>query len=253
MEISPAASRSTQRVRHELIRRTLQVLRTQRVTPKLVRVTLYGEQLKGFVSSAADDHIKVFFPGGGDEVAARDYTPRRYDAQAGELDIEFVLHGDGPAAQWAAQVQPGQSLTIAGPRGSFVVSGRFDWYWLIGDETALPAISRRLGELPVDSKVFVVVEVADASEELRFDAPTTSVSWLHRDGKAAGDHALLLGAVAALATPAGVGYTWMACESGVARSLRNYLLNERGFDKQWVKAAGYWKHGARATHEPIDD
>ena len=38
----------------------------------------------------------------------------------------------------------GQWVGIAGPRGSLVIPTGFDWHWLIGDETALPAIARRL-------------------------------------------------------------------------------------------------------------
>ena len=73
----------------------------------------------------------------------REYTPRRIDLVANELDIDFVLHGDGPASTWAAQAAPGQTLDIAGPRASMVVPDLFDSYLLIGDETAIPAIGRR--------------------------------------------------------------------------------------------------------------
>jgi NADPH-dependent ferric siderophore reductase len=103
--------------------------------------------LQGFTSASYDDHVKLFFPalgssepilpkgppgspeaGQGPAPIARDYTPRRFDAVANELDIEFVLHNDGPATSWAAQVQEGHQLGVGGPRGSFVVSSAFDWY-----------------------------------------------------------------------------------------------------------------------------
>lgn len=95
----------------------------------------------------------------------RDYTPRRFDLKTGELDIDFVLHGDGPASTWAAQAQPGQTLHIGGPRGSMVVPDMFDSYLLIGDETALLAIARRLEELSANCRATVVVEVENAAEE----------------------------------------------------------------------------------------
>ena len=60
-------------------------------------------------------------------IAFRD-PPLRFDAAARELVIEFALHGDGPAANWAAQTQPGQRVTIGGPRGSFIVPLDFDWH-----------------------------------------------------------------------------------------------------------------------------
>ena len=82
----------------------------------------------------------------------RDYTPRRYDLDTLELDIDFVLHGDGPASTWAEQAKPGQFLHIGGPRGSMIVPDIFDSYLLIGDETALPAIARRLEGLAAESQ-----------------------------------------------------------------------------------------------------
>lgn len=271
---SPA--RSVQRVRHETKMRVLQVRRVQRLTPQMARVTLGGQDLLGFYSAAHDDHVKVFFPAPGGEQPilpsgppgtplpegaprpiARDYTPRRYDAAANELDIDFVLHGEGPAATWAAQAKPGQSLGIGGPRGSFVVSG-FDWYLLIGDEAALPAIGRRLEELSANSKAMVIVEVENPAEQQSLQSKAqVQLTWVHRDGAKAGEAELLLAALEnALqkqAVPEGDGYTWIACESNVARTLRQYLINRRGFDKEWIKAAGYWKHGAVATHEKHED
>ena len=64
-----------QRVMHELRRRTLNVTQVQAMSPHMTRVEFASEDLKGFVSPAFDDHIKLFF---GD--AMRDFTPRRFDA-----------------------------------------------------------------------------------------------------------------------------------------------------------------------------
>jgi NADPH-dependent ferric siderophore reductase len=261
-----------ERVRHEVRLRELEVRRVEPVTPQMLRVTLGGEALRGFVSAAPDDHVKVFFPapGGqrpvlpagppgsapsaGPQPIARDYTPRRFDPRALELQIDFVLHGDGPAAQWAARARPGQSLAIGGPRGSFVVADDFDWYLLVGDETALPAMGRRLEELREHTRVQVIAEVADAAEQqtLRSRA-TLEVSWLHRAGAAPGGIEPLLGAVRALSLPPGEGYVWIAGESHMARALREHLIADRGLPKAWIKAAGYWKHDAVATHETHND
>jgi NADPH-dependent ferric siderophore reductase len=267
-----AARHSVVRVRHEVRLRELAVRRVDHVTPQMLRVTLGGEALQGFISAAPDDHVKVFFPApgsarpvlptgppgsasaAGPQPIARDYTPRRIDLQARELEIDFVLHGDGPAAQWAAQARVGQSLAIGGPRGSFVVSDDFDWYLLVGDETALPAIGRRLDELRADTQAQVIVEVADAAEQQSLQTRAAlNVSWLHRDGASPGGVEPLLAAVRALTLPPGDGYVWIAGESHVAKALREHLLAERGLPKAWIKAAGYWKHDAVATHETHND
>ena len=64
----------------------------------------------------------------------RDFTPRRHDAEKGELVVDFAIHGAGPATEWASAARPGSRLGVGGPRGSFVVTDDFDWYLMIGDE-----------------------------------------------------------------------------------------------------------------------
>lgn len=261
------------RVRHELKMRELAVRRLTQLTPRMLRVTLAGEQLQGFNSASPDDHVKVFFPAPGEEHAllphgppgaalhgdgprpiARDYTPRRFDPQRLELDLDFVLHGEGPAASWAASARVGQRLGIGGPRGSSVVADDFDWYWLIGDETALPAIGRRLDELRPQARVHALIEVQDQSDRQPLSSRAQLTEhWLFRGQGSRGTAALLLEALRALTASPGDGYVWIAAESNVARTLREHLLHERGFNKAWVKAAGYWKHGAAATHETHND
>ena len=267
---------TVQRVRHELKMRLLQVVRTQAVSPQLLRVTLAGDDLKGFVSASFDDHVKVFFPAAGQDKpilpvagpngpvfpegvpkpAARDYTPRRYDPVAGELDIEFVLHGDGPASTWAAQAAPGQYLGVGGPRGSFVIPEGFDWHLLVGDETALPAIARRLEELPAGVRALVVLAVDNAAAEIPLPSRAgVELRWQHRDSAPAGATAgsLLEQALRELPLPPGEGYAWAAGGGAAIRAVRQYLVGERGIEKGRIRAASYWKAGAAAVHENIDD
>ncbi|MBN9428467.1 MAG: siderophore-interacting protein [Burkholderiales bacterium] len=242
------------RVRHELVRRTLQVLRTQRLSPQLLRVTLGGPELAGFISLGFDDHVKLFFPNPADphgDPVGRDYTPRRYDAQRQELDIEFVLHGHGPAAAWAAQAAAGQTLRIGGPRGSIVIPTDFDVNVLVGDISAWPAIARRLEELPVGAHAYVIVDVADAADEQSFTSRAeVHVQWLHGDAADSGER--LASAVASLSLPAGDAHYWAAGETLAMRQVRLAFV-ARGAPKAWVKAAGYWRQGAAGAHEPIED
>ena len=247
------SQQSIHRISHEIKRRKLEVLRVIDITPKMRRVTLHGPDLTGFISLGPDDHVKLIFattpeeqaaldnfmsgaPGDGPKPTMRDYTPRRYDAVTGELDIDFVLHGEGPAASWAEQVEPGQFLHIAGPRGSMIVPDIFDSYLLIGDETALPAIARRLEELPANRSALVVVEVADQAEQQVFASQAqVDVIWIVRDEQS------LLDVTRRLEMPEGKLYAWVATESGLSRKLRRVLLDEFGLDEEFVKAAGYWR------------
>lgn len=263
---------TVQRVRHPLKMRLLQVVRTEHVSPQLLRVTLGGAELADFVSASFDDHVKVFFPVDGadkpvlpdvgpDGIAfpegqprppARDYTPRRHDSAKQELDIEFVLHGDGPASTWAAQVRPGQYLGVGGPRGSFVVPTAFDWHLLVGDDTALPAVARRLEELGRGTRAIVVLEVGNAAAQIPLASRAqVDVHWLHRGDAPEGS--LLEAALRKITLPRGEGYAWAAGEAAAMKAVRQYLLTERGIDKKRIRASAYWKRGASAVHETLDD
>jgi len=250
--------------------RLLEVLRVTRLTPHMQRVTLGGPELEGFESRGADDHVKLFFaepgqrmpsmpvlgpnglsmPEGKPKPASRDYTPRRYDAAKGELDIDFVLHGEGPASSWAAQVKPGDFLGVGGPRSTTFVADDFDWYLLAGDASALPAIGRRLEELPAHARAIAFIEVADASEEQRFDTRAqVQLTWLHRNGAEAGSTGLLEKALREVQLPPGEGFTWVAGEATTLKSIREHLQTERGLNKGWTRVTGYWKRGAADHHD----
>jgi NADPH-dependent ferric siderophore reductase len=258
---------AVQRLRHPIKARLLQVERITQITPRLMQISLSGDDLSDFISSSFDDHIKVFIPHDGvpvmpqtgpngvafpDDVQrplARDYTPRRYDNANKLLDLEFVLHNDGPATEWARQAKTGDQLVIAGPRGSFVIPDGFDWQIMIGDETALPAIARRLEELPAGVKVQVVVEVENQAEELVFDTRAdVSVTWVHRESGASS----LEGAARAISLPAGEGYVWAAAEASVVRAIYKHFVADLGLDKSRIRASSYWKRGAIGTHEVLD-
>jgi len=260
MNAIPHASR---RVQHVLKRRTLRVARVDQVSPLMRRVTFTGDDLQDFTSDAADDHIKLFFPiatAPGSTVtdvpvhAARDYTPLRFDRQSRELSIEFVLHGHGPAASWAAQATEGQTLVIGGPKGSFVVADDYAHYVLIGDETALPAISRRLLEMPLGTSVTALIEVANAGEERRLaTGATATIRWLHRDGAPAGTTTLLDQALKDLTLPDEDVHVWIGAEINTARRLRAALVDEQGMDRANVRAAGYWRLGTENGGARVED
>jgi NADPH-dependent ferric siderophore reductase len=233
-------------VRHELKRRDLAVLRVHDRGPHLRSIVFGGPDLAGFTSASFDDHVKVFFPTGGGEAVGRDYTPRHYDAAAGELTIEFVLHGHGPAASWAAQAQPGQRLVIGGPRGSLIIPMDYDWHLLVGDESALPAITRRLAELPAGTPVQAIVLAADAADQRPLPtAAALQLQWVATPQA-------LLDAARALALPAGEGYAWCAGEAAAMASLRRILVEDKGHDRHAIRAAAYWKKGASGHHENLE-
>jgi NADPH-dependent ferric siderophore reductase len=255
----PTDPRSPRRVRHETRRRTLDVKQVEKIAAHMIRVTLTGD-LAGFTSLGFDDHVKLFFPDGTDNadgapnMLGRDFTPRRYDAADNTLEIDFAIHDAGPATHWAAQAKAGDKVELGGPRGSFIIPTSYDWHLLVGDDTALPAISRRLAELPPRTRIVVVGEVDGSADELTFKtAANATVVWAHRNGAAAGASDALAKTLATLKMPAGDYYAWVACESLTAKALRRQLIADHGANPKWLRAAGYWRRGAVAVHDMHED
>lgn len=229
------------RHRHDLKRRELTVTQAFHLTPQMIRIVLEGEDMAGFTSLAPDDHVKLIFPSGADTPLMREYTPRAFDGRS--LTLDFALHEAGPATEWARNARPGDVLTVAGPRGSAVVTAAFDWWLLIGDETALPAIGRWAEELPGDMRLITLGAVADTEERQAFATKAPyEAHWCHRPAAQAADPAPLVAAARALDLPEGRGFIWIAAEARVARSLRDHFLAQ-GHPRHWMKAAGYWTLG----------
>ncbi|MBX3611303.1 MAG: siderophore-interacting protein [Hydrogenophaga sp.] len=262
-----------QRVRHDLQVRRAAVTQVQRLSANFVNVRLQGEALRGFTSASFDDHFKLMLPAragadlvlpqpgpdglalppGAERPQMRDYTPYRFDPAAGELEVVFFLHGDGAASGWAAQARVGDEVGVGGPRGSFVWPSGFDWQLLVGDETALPAIARRLAESPASLRTQVVAQSATESDRAVLDAamdavthPNAQVAWV---GGNAAD--ALATAVAALTLPDGQGFAWAAGESASMAAVRQVLVGTHALPKHRVRASAYWKRGASAHHENL--
>jgi NADPH-dependent ferric siderophore reductase len=228
------------------------VRRVHRVTPRLARVTVGGEELAGFVSAGTDQNVMLYFYPDGVQPPAtleaaramwstvrpltRTYTIRRHDPVAHEIDFDFVLHdAAGPACDWAKHAVPGDHLIFVGPSPAYQPDPTADWHLLAGDETALPAIAAILDVLPVTADTRVFVEVEDAAEEQSLRAPVT---WVHR---AAGGS--LTDAVAAADLPSGRVDAWLAGERSSMVALRAHLLDQRGFDRRGIRPTTYWRRG----------
>lgn len=234
-----------QRVRHELRRRELVVASVTPLGEHFVSVTFTGDALEDFISLGFDDHVKFMLDDDASgEPVRRDYTPRHYDAQSRQLTIEFALHGHGAASDWARHAAPGQSATIGGPRGSMIVPPDFDWHLLVADATGLPAIRRRLEELPAGTRA-IVVALVDASDRILPETQAQlELHWLD-------DADALVAAVQALALPAGEGYAWGGGEAAMMKRVRDVLANDKALPKEAMRISAYWKQGAADFHEDL--
>ncbi|MFF9344215.1 MULTISPECIES: siderophore-interacting protein [unclassified Streptomyces] len=239
------------------------VVRTERITPHMVRVVLGGPGLEGFDAGAFTDHyVKLLFAPEGVTYAepfdmeriraehpreqwptTRTYTVRAWDPVHHELTLDFVVHGDeGLAGPWAARAQVGETVRFLGPGGGYAPDPAADWHLLVGDESALPAIGVALERLPAGALVHAFVEVEDAADEQKFATEAgIEVTWLHRAGRPAGE--ALVEAVRALDFPAGDVHAFVHGEAGFVKELRRHLRVERGVERERLSISGYWRLG----------
>ena len=253
--------------------RYLRVLRTCVVTPGMRRVTLGGEQLKAHValngfpveefrSTGFDDEFKLLikhadadvavgptqadgilnWPRGDEHLLMRTYTVRRFDPEAGELDVDLVDHGDGPAVNWARTAQPGDIMQVAGPKSSATHPRGADWVLVGADETALPAVARWLEEWPEDARGQVFIEVGEESHKQELIVPEgVELTWLLRNGAAAGTTTLLFDALKAATWWEGKVFAWVAGEANSLTPIRRWLRKDKELPRDQVEVTGYWK------------
>lgn len=221
----------------------LDVLRTERVTPNMVRVVLGGPGLADYHHNEfTDRYAKLVFPAGdgSDASRIRTYTIRRFDAAEAELWIDVVQHGDaGIAGPWAARARPGDQLHLRGPGGAYSPDPTADWHLLVGDAAAFPAIASALEALPADATVVAVLRAHDAADAAYLDLPASAtVRWLFDD-----DPDSLLHAVVALDLPTGDGHAFVHGELRAVRSVRSHLLDQIGIRPERLSLSGYWRRG----------
>lgn len=281
------------------------VSRVQRLSSSFVRITFTGAELADLGDDRDDQRVKVILPApdGSLEIVddddlswyqelmgreesrrnpVRTYTSRYIRAEQGELDIDFVLHGDeGPASRWAARAAVGDEIVLCGPNlahggpyggTGFKPAAGSDRFLLVADETAVPAALAILEGLPRHATGAALLEVPHADDALPVHAPAgVQLRWLPREGAAAGTLVepavrnlleLWLGERAGEHTSVelpvdpdgylwdvpdeavrGEFYAWLAGEAGVVTRLRRALVREHGVDRRSVAFMGYWRTG----------
>ncbi|PJI85520.1 siderophore-interacting protein [Luteimicrobium subarcticum] len=208
----------------------VQVARTEQLSPTFVRVTFTGEGLEDFDAGGLDQRVKLVLPateGGYDHLprstdwytrwralpderrcTLRTYTVRAVrrgiPGVAAEVDIDFALHGEsGPASRWALAARPGDRVVLWGPDArhggpyggiEFAPGPGAHSFLVVGDETAVPAVSVILAELAdwavageiVCGEVLLEVPCADDVLDLVVP-PNVTLTWVVRDGTPHGD------------------------------------------------------------------
>ncbi|WP_311060022.1 siderophore-interacting protein [Pseudomonas aeruginosa] len=279
------------------------------LSPSLVRFTFGGPEIARVRTLAPDQRVKLLFPAADGSLSQlpatgdwrrqvrslearrrppmRTYTIRALRREAGEVDIDFVLHGEtGPASRWAAHARPGERLVMSAPDGEYSGDpGGYEWrppkdirhILLIGDETALPAIAGILEELADRDQrptVQAFIEIPRESDRLDLRcAPETQLNWLARDVAKHEHGQEMLRAASELATLPEAGkpqrvsevdidrqvlwelakptngefYAWVAGESAAVMAIRRHWTGELGLDRRTASFMGYWRQGKAST------
>lgn len=259
----------------------LEVLRSERIAPHWIRVTLGGGDIDEFQHMGYDQWFRLFIPGGGGDAAfervpakanglfgylkflripdgerpvMRNYSVRAYrpaDGDRGaEIDVDFVLHGSaaegtsGPASRWAETCEPGARVLIIDEGLNFNPERGVDRVLLIGDETALPAIASIAASLPADATGTAIIEVPGEDDALVFSHPAgLDVRWLVRPTTGT-PGATALAALHETTLPDAPFHAYAAGEQALATGARKLLVGERGVDKHAVSFCGYWRIGS---------
>lgn len=237
--------------------------RIESLTPRMQRFVLGGPELAGLVIDEPASSVRLLIPpavgaalemptwtgnqfelSSGDRAPIRTFTPRFLDTDANELTIDVVVHDGGAASDWAAAASVGDEVAVSGPGRGYEIDTDASSYLLAGDETAIPAISQLLEQIPVTTPVQVLIEVVTSDAEL--DLPShdrAEVTW-HDNGDDTPGNALVAAVTDLAEMPPAI---WVAGEAAAVQKIRKHLFDERGMSRSEATVRGYWKHGRSAT------
>lgn len=214
-----------------------EVVANEPLTRRMRRVTVRSAAMVGLTIRPAQDIELLLREGSGRRVKRR-YTIRHARPDAGELDLDVALHGEGAGAAWGAGAAPGDRIEFQGPRGKLDLRPS-PVHLLCGDESALPAIAAILEALPDHERAAAVIEVQGPSDELPTARP---VRWVHRGALPPGTPDLLLPAVADLELAFDQAHAYLLGETRSMVALRA-LLEGRGVAHDSIFLKGYWNIG----------
>ncbi len=226
----------------------LQVAVIADITPRLRRISLTGPELDRFEFQAGQDMMFVF-PRGEDETVRRRYTIRQFDRVNRMIDLDFVLHGNGPAVTWATTVQPGDYVLVVGPRGSITLDAEADWHLFVGDETSIPGALAMMEELSPAIPAIALLSVTGPEDELPVEneGETRRVVWLHGGEDPRARIPQMVEALRAVELPEGRGRVYIAGEVMQVAALKKAALER--VPAQQVTFKPYWSLGkANAQH-----
>ncbi|GLR73338.1 siderophore-interacting protein [Aliivibrio sifiae] len=243
--------------------RVLTVINNVLLTKNMQRITFKAGDLSDFETESEGGYIKLLFnENGGTDLSGieegerpkmRTYTIRHLRKEQNELDVDFVRHhhsvdcvnadSGGFASNWSQQVKVGSQISIVGPGSIKGLTKEADWFFLVADMTALPALSAKLEVLPSGAIGYAVIEINHESDKQVLVKPEgINIVWVvkQQDGLT---ESKLINIVRAQVWKPGRVAIWSACEFNNMKQLRTYFRNEKEIDKDDIYISSYWKEG----------
>ncbi|MFD7708529.1 siderophore-interacting protein [Streptomyces sp. NPDC059786] len=255
------------------------VVRSERLSPSIQRVTVTGPDLAAFPWQGYDHWFRLFlrkphqagfvlpeisgstwykgFLAIPEDVRPHcaNYTVADYRRASAELDIDFVVHcgpdgeAEGAAAIWACAVAPGEELALLDQGLLFECPDDASDVLVVADESGLPATCGILRSLPRDTVGRVIQEVPTAADRRELDAPAgVTVTWVVREDTAAVPGAAALAELRRHVPAGESGYAFVVGESGLATEGRRHL-HRAGLPKTRITFSGFWRREVREVRE----
>ena len=224
--------------------RNIKVTNISQLSPNMKRITFHSKDFIDFPENEDGGYVKLLFKQeSSDNSFLRPYTIRSFRKNKLELDIDFSNHfgNQGYATKWASHAKIGDEILISGPGLKKPINENSDWFFFVGDMTALPAIACYLERIPKSALGFVVLEVISKDDKIKLIKPKNiKIKWVVKSKQ---NPSVLENTVKEINWLNGKPYVWVACEFNKMKSLRNFFQKNKKISKNEMYISSYWKLG----------
>ncbi len=224
--------------------RNIKVKNVFQLSPNMKRITFCSEDLYDFPENEDGGYVKLLFKKkASNDSLSRPYTIRSFRKKKLELDIDFSNHigNQGFATKWASHAKIGDEILISGPGLKKPINENSDWFFFVGDMTALPAIACFLERIPKSSIGFVVLEIISKDDKIKLVKPKNiKIKWVVKSKQ---NPSVLENTVKKINWLNGKPFVWVACEFNQMQNLRNFFQKNKQISKHEMYISSYWKLG----------
>lgn len=232
--------------------KVLTVVASKQLTRNMLRLTFKGKGLSSFPDDAEGAYFKFSFEHtGAEKPVTRTYTVAKFRKDQNEIDVDFMMHSgadgivDGVALTWAMQSKLGDQVSIFGPGPAKLINLQADWYLLVADMTALPALTANLALLPSNATGYLVVEILSDEDRQALPVPENiEVVWVINP-HAGSSASPLYDAISQLQWLDGQAAVWTACEFKTMKKIRRFYRVDKSVQKSHLYISSYWKQGLK--------